>query len=159
MSIADSGSAPALSGDEKAAVRDTWKVVYAHAEDHGTTVLIKFLTENADAKKFFPKFQALKTADEMKSSPVLRDHAKRIMNSINDMVVALDDTNAQNAQMNGLSKKHATDFKVDPKYFKVISNVILSVIAEGLGAQFNDAAKNGWSKLLTTTCIGLKSAF
>ncbi|XP_032825880.1 globin-1-like [Petromyzon marinus] len=157
--IVDSGSAPALSGDEKAAIKSTWPSVFAKAEDVGAEMLSRFISSNADVKKYFPKFKDISSQAELKSSAKVRDHAKRIMAFINDLVDNIDNAGAQTAKLHSLSAEHAEKFKVDPQYFKVISNVLLDILGETFGASFSGATRSAWIKLLSIICIGLRSAF
>ncbi|XP_032826117.1 globin-like [Petromyzon marinus] len=158
MPIVDSGSVGALSASEKAAVAGSWKAVYANYEAAGKAVLIKFFTSNPGVQDFFPKFKGLDSADKLSKSPAVRWHAERIINAVNDSVVALDDPEKQSLKLKALSQKHAYEFHVDSQYFKVLSATILEQVDDANGG-LSAEGKSGWEKLLSSICIHLKSAY
>ncbi|NVH43675.1 globin-1 [Petromyzon marinus] len=150
MPIVDSGSVPALTAAEKATIRTAWAPVYAKYQSTGVDILIKFFTSNPAAQAFFPKFQGLTSADQLKKSMDVRWHAERIINAVNDAVVAMDDTEKMSLKLRELSGKHAKSFQVDPQYFKVLAAVIVDTVLPG------DA---GLEKLMSMICILLRSSY
>ncbi|CAM9651423.1 globin-1-like [Lampetra fluviatilis] len=158
MPIVDSGSVGALSAAEKAIIADSWKVVYADYEAAGKAILIKFFTSNAGVQDFFPKFKGLDSADQLSKSAAVRWHAERIINAVNDAVVALDDPEKLSLKLKALSKKHAQEFNVDPQYFKVLSANVLEQVAAANGG-LSAEAQGAWEKLLSIISILLKSQY
>ncbi|CAM9653397.1 globin-like [Lampetra fluviatilis] len=158
MPIVDSGSVGALSGAEKAAIADSWKAVYSNYEEAGKAILIKFFTSNAGVQDFFPKFKGLDSADQLSKSAAVRWHAERIINAVNDAVVALDDPEKLSLKLKALSKKHAQEFNVDPQYFKVLAVNILEGVSSANGG-LGDEAQAAWEKFLSQVSILLKSQY
>ncbi|XP_061405047.1 globin-1-like [Lethenteron reissneri] len=153
MPIVDSGSVGAISAAEKSLIVSAWAPVYAKYEEAGVDILVKFFAANPEAQAFFPKFKGLDSADKLKKSPAVRWHAERIINAVNDAVVALDDPAKQSMQLKALSQKHAQELNVDPNYFKVLAGVISDAVAKG------GDAKAAVDKFLSQVVILLKSAY
>nr|XP_032826158.1 globin-1-like isoform X2 [Petromyzon marinus] len=118
MSIQDSGQVSDFSSDEKAAIRTIWKNVYEKYEDAGVAILSRLFVSHPGVKEFFPKFRELRTTESMRKSPALRWHGERIINAINDAVEELDVPAMQRLRLRQLSQRHATEFNVEPQFFK-----------------------------------------
>ncbi|XP_078461312.1 globin-like [Lampetra fluviatilis] len=153
MPIVDSGSVGELSAAEKSLVVSAWAPVYAKYEEAGVDILVKFFSDNPGVQDFFPKFKGLDSADQLKKSPAVRWHAERIINAVNDAVVALDEPAKLSLKLKGLSKKHAQELNVDPQYFKVLAGVISDAVVK------SGDAKDAVDKFLSQVVILLKFAY
>uniref|UniRef100_UPI00358F2C09 globin-3-like n=1 Tax=Myxine glutinosa TaxID=7769 RepID=UPI00358F2C09 len=158
MGIVDSGDWPVLDAAEKDALTSTWTILYGQAKENGTKMLARFLIANPNARVFFKKFEGLAITEDCNFAEV-NDHAVRIMDAINKLVVNVNDPSKQKEQLDALSLKHVNDFKVDKKYFKVLCQVILDVASEKLGKPLKDNVVTAWEKLLSIVCIGLQCKY
>nr|QJC64259.1 ancestral myo/hemoglobin [synthetic construct] len=145
-----------LSEADKEAIRDVWGKVYANAEENGTTVLVRMFTEHPETKQYFSHFKDISTAEDMKGSPQVKAHGKRVMSALGDVVQHLDNLSSV---LKPLAEKHANKHKVDPHNFKLLSDVILAVLAEKFGGDFTPEARAAWEKLLSVICTHLESAY
>ncbi|XP_012682926.1 cytoglobin-2 [Clupea harengus] len=137
-----------LSDAELAIVQDTWGRVYENCEDVGVTILIRFFVNFPSAKQYFSQFQDMDDPEEMEKSSQLRQHARRVMNAINTVVENLNDPDKVSSVLNIVGKAHALKHKVEPVYFKILSGVILEVLAEDFGECFTAEVARAWTKLM-----------
>ncbi|XP_074080589.1 cytoglobin [Macrotis lagotis] len=136
-----------LSETERKAVQDTWARLYANCEDVGVAILVRFFVNFPSAKQYFSQFQHLEEPLEMERSPQLRKHARRVMGALNTVVENLHDPDKVSSVLALVGKAHALKHKVEPVYFKILSGVILEVIAEEFANDFPSETQRAWSKL------------
>ncbi|XP_072501907.1 cytoglobin isoform X1 [Notamacropus eugenii] len=136
-----------LSETERKAVQDTWARLYANCEDVGVAILVRFFVNFPSAKQYFSQFQHLEEPLEMERSPQLRKHACRVMGALNTVVENLHDPDKVSSVLALVGKAHALKHKVEPVYFKILSGVILEVIAEEFANDFPSETQRAWSKL------------
>nr|XP_031541643.1 cytoglobin isoform X2 [Vicugna pacos] len=84
---------------------------------------------------------------EMERSPQLRKHACRVMGALNTVVENLHDPEKVSSVLALVGKAHALKHKVEPVYFKILSGVILEVIAEEFANDFPPETQRAWAKL------------
>ncbi|ELK35773.1 Cytoglobin [Myotis davidii] len=84
---------------------------------------------------------------EMERSPQLRKHACRVMGALNSVVENLHDPEKVSSVLALVGKAHALKHKVEPVYFKILSGVILEVIAEEFANDFPPETQRAWAKL------------
>ncbi|XP_025135348.1 cytoglobin isoform X3 [Bubalus bubalis] len=84
---------------------------------------------------------------EMERSPQLRKHACRVMGALNTVVENLHDPEKVSSVLSLVGKAHALKHKVEPVYFKILSGVILEVIAEEFANDFPPETQRAWAKL------------
>ncbi|XP_012309070.1 cytoglobin isoform X2 [Aotus nancymaae] len=84
---------------------------------------------------------------EMERSPQLRKHACRVMGALNTVVENLHDPDKVSSVLALVGKAHALKHKVEPVYFKILSGVILEVIAEEFANDFPPETQRAWAKL------------
>uniref|UniRef100_A0A4W4FEK1 superoxide dismutase n=2 Tax=Electrophorus electricus TaxID=8005 RepID=A0A4W4FEK1_ELEEL len=137
-----------LSDAERGIVQDTWARVYESCEDVGVAILIRFFVNFPSAKQYFLQFQDMEEPEEMERSVQLRKHACRVMDAINTVVKNLHDPEKVSSVLTVVGKAHALKHKVEPVYFKILSGVILEVLAEDFGECFSPEVQTAWTKLM-----------
>ncbi|KAK1885664.1 Cytoglobin-2 [Dissostichus eleginoides] len=137
-----------LSDAEREIIQDTWGHVYKNCEDVGVSVLIRFFVNFPSAKQYFSQFHDMEDPEEMERSSQLRHHACRVMNALNTVVVNLNDPEKVTAVLALVGKAHAIKHKVEPMYFKILSGVILEVLAEDFPEFFPVEVQMVWTKLM-----------
>ncbi|XP_074116916.1 cytoglobin [Sminthopsis crassicaudata] len=148
-----------LSETERKAVQDTWARLYANCEDVGVAILVRFFVNFPSAKQYFSQFQHLEEPLEMERSPQLRKHACRVMGALNTVVENLHDPDKVSSVLALVGKAHALKHKVEPVYFKILSGVILEVIAEECANDFPSETQRAWSKLRTVIYSHVTAAY
>lgn len=136
-----------LSEAERKAVQATWARLYANCEDVGVAILVRFFVNFPSAKQYFSQFKHMEEPLEMERSPQLRKHACRVMGALNTVVENLHDPEKVSSVLALVGKAHALKHKVEPVYFKILSGVILEVIAEEFADDFPAETQRAWAKL------------
>ncbi|XP_003461491.1 cytoglobin isoform X1 [Cavia porcellus] len=136
-----------LSEAERKAVQATWARVYASCEDVGVAILVRFFVNFPSAKQYFSQFRHMEEPLEMERSPQLRKHACRVMGALNTVVENLHDLDKVSSVLALVGKAHALKHKVEPVYFKILSGVIVEVIAEECASDFPAETQRAWAKL------------
>ncbi|XP_060242322.1 cytoglobin isoform X2 [Meriones unguiculatus] len=136
-----------LSEAERKAVQATWARLYANCEDVGVAILVRFFVNFPSAKQYFSQFRHMEDPLEMERSPQLRKHACRVMGALNTVVENLHDPDKVSSVLALVGKAHALKHKVEPVYFKILSGVILEVIAEEFANDFPPETQRAWAKL------------
>ncbi|XP_051037097.1 cytoglobin [Phodopus roborovskii] len=136
-----------LSEAERKAVQATWARLYANCEDVGVAILVRFFVNFPSAKQYFSQFRHMEDPLEMERSPQLRKHACRVMGALNTVVENLHDPDKVSSVLALVGKAHALKHKVEPVYFKILSGVILEVIAEEFANDFPPETQKAWAKL------------
>ncbi|XP_032097463.1 cytoglobin isoform X2 [Sapajus apella] len=106
-----------------------------------------FFVNFPSAKQYFSQFKHMEDPLEMERSPQLRKHACRVMGALNTVVENLHDPDKVSSVLALVGKAHALKHKVEPVYFKILSGVILEVIAEEFANDFPPETQRAWAKL------------
>ncbi|XP_073901165.1 cytoglobin isoform X2 [Castor canadensis] len=107
----------------------------------------RFFVNFPSAKQYFSQFKHMEDPLEMERSPQLRKHACRVMGALNTVVENLHDPDKVSSVLALVGKAHALKHKVEPVYFKILSGVILEVIAEEFANDFPPETQRAWAKL------------
>ncbi|XP_063098410.1 cytoglobin isoform X2 [Cavia porcellus] len=125
--------------------RKSWarwhKLVIQLSENH------RFFVNFPSAKQYFSQFRHMEEPLEMERSPQLRKHACRVMGALNTVVENLHDLDKVSSVLALVGKAHALKHKVEPVYFKILSGVIVEVIAEECASDFPAETQRAWAKL------------
>ncbi|XP_056405829.1 cytoglobin [Hyla sarda] len=136
-----------ITDSEKDIIRETWGRLYTNCEDVGISILIRFFVNFPSAKQYFSQFKDMEDPLEMERSAQLRKHGRRVMGAINSVVENLADPEKVATVLSIVGKSHALKHKVDPVFFKILTGVILEVIAEAFAKDFTPEVQLAWSKL------------
>lgn len=111
------------------------------------------------AKQYFSQFQDMEDPEEMEKNSQLRKHARRVMNAINTVVENLHDPEKVSSVLGLVGKAHALKYKVEPMYFKILSGVILEILAEDFGECFTPEVQTSWTKLMAALYWHITGAY
>ncbi|XP_056608451.1 cytoglobin-1-like [Triplophysa dalaica] len=149
-----------ITDEEVSVIRDTWKPVFKVKEETGVAVLVRFFTNTPSAKQYFDHIRDIQDPEEMRKNAQLKKNAVDTMTSLNMMVENLHDGDKVKGFFHQLGESHALQFKVDPSYFKIMSDVILEVLFETFPQVFSAASvKGAWSKLMNIMCSELNKVY
>ncbi|XP_070595948.1 cytoglobin [Erythrolamprus reginae] len=149
-----------LSDAERKMIQETWNRVYANCEDVGVSVLIRFFVNFPSAKQYFSQFKHMEDPLEMERSLQLRKHARRVMGAINSVVENIYDSEKVSSVLALVGKAHAVKHKVDPVYFKILTGVILDVLAEQYPSEFSvPEVQRAWAKMRTLIYTHVTAAY
>ncbi|XP_029456281.1 cytoglobin [Rhinatrema bivittatum] len=136
-----------ISDAEKRVIQETWSRVYTNCEDVGVSILIRFFVNFPSAKQYFSQFKHMEDPLEMERSLQLRKHARRVMGAVNNVVENVNDMDKVSTILALVGKSHALKHKVEPVYFKILTGVMLEVIAEEYANDFTPEVQRAWTKL------------
>ncbi|KAF7652212.1 hypothetical protein LDENG_00099900 [Lucifuga dentata] len=148
-----------LTDREKVIIQDSWAKVFQTCDDVGVAILIRLFVSCPSSKQYFSQFKHIDKVEELERSTQLRNHARRVMNSINTLVGNLHNSDKVASVLKLLGKAHALRHKVDPLYFKVLSGVILEVLGEEFPEVVTPEVGAAWTKLLAILCSSIKATY
>ncbi|XP_061702411.1 cytoglobin-1-like isoform X2 [Syngnathoides biaculeatus] len=138
-----------LTDKDKVMILDSWVKVYQNCDDAGVAILIRLFVNFPSSKQYFSKFKNIEEPEELEKSPHLRNHARRVMNSINTLVENLDNPDKMASLLKQIGKAHSLRHKVEPVYFKILNRVILEVLGEEFPEVMTAEVAGAWTKLLS----------
>ncbi|XP_015674382.1 cytoglobin isoform X1 [Protobothrops mucrosquamatus] len=149
-----------LSDAERKVIQETWNRVYANCEDVGVSILIRFFVNFPSAKQYFSQFKHMEDPLEMERSLQLRKHARRVMGAINSVVENIYDSEKVSSVLALVGKAHAVKHKVDPVYFKILTGVMLEVLAEEYTNEFSaPEVQRAWAKMRSLIYTHVTAAY
>lgn len=148
-----------LTDTEKVMIQDSWAKVFQTCDDVGVAILIRLFVNFPLSKQYFRQFKDIEKVEELERSTQLRNHARRVMNSINTLVENLHNSEKVASVLKVLGKGHALRHKVDPVYFKILSGVILEVLGEEFPEVVTAEVGAAWTKLLATVYSSIKATY
>ncbi|XP_061472305.1 cytoglobin isoform X2 [Rhineura floridana] len=149
-----------MSDAEKKVIQETWSRVYANCEDVGVSILIRFFVNFPSAKQYFSQFKHMEDPLEMERSLQLRKHARRVMGAINSVVENIYDSEKVSSVLALVGKAHAVKHKVEPVYFKILTGVMLEVLAEEYANEFTSPeVQRAWAKMKSLIYTHVTAAY
>ncbi|XP_037111554.1 cytoglobin-1-like isoform X1 [Syngnathus acus] len=148
-----------LTDKDKVNIQDSWAKVYQNCDDVGVAILIRLFVNFPSSKQYFVKFKNIEDPEGLEKNPQLRNHARRVMSSINTLVENLANPEKITSALKLLGKAHALRHKVDPAYFKILNGVILEVLGEVFPEVMTADVAGAWTKLLATVYTGVTSTY
>ncbi|XP_054834627.1 cytoglobin isoform X1 [Eublepharis macularius] len=148
-----------MSDAEKKVIQETWSTVYANCEDVGVSILIRFFVNFPSAKQYFSQFKHMEDPLEMERSLQLRKHARRVMGAINSVVENIYDSEKVSSVLALVGKAHAVKHKVEPVYFKILSGIMLEVLAEEYANEFTPEVQRAWAKMRSLIYTHVTAAY
>jgi hemoglobin-like flavoprotein len=142
-----------LTEEEKAVIRDTWRLVVPIA-DTAADLFYKRLFE------LEPSYRALFTGD-------LAAQKKKFISMLVFIVKGLDwpesawrETVAEEDDLFlvvlALGRRHSDLYKIPEKSYGVAAEALLWTLDYGLGKKFDDAARKAWTKVYTLVATAMK---
>ncbi|XP_034046906.1 cytoglobin-1-like [Thalassophryne amazonica] len=147
-----------LTDKEKTAVQEIWAKVFINSDDVGVAILVRFFTKYPKSKQYFNQFKDSEV-EELKHSAQFRKHAGRVMNALNTMVESLDNSEKLESLLKLIGKSHALRHKVEPVYFKKLSEAILEILEEAFPEVKTTEVRTAWIKLLAVICCGVSAVY
>nr|ADO27777.1 myoglobin [Ictalurus furcatus] len=107
-------------------VLTSWGSVEANYAAIGREVLGRLFVEHPETQKHFPKFDGISAADAA-GNPAVKAHGETVLKKLGDLVKA----KGNHADiLKPLATSHATIHKITITNFKLISEIIVKVMAE-----------------------------
>ncbi|XP_060946107.1 cytoglobin-1-like [Limanda limanda] len=148
-----------LTDKERLMIRDSWTKVFQNCDDAGVAILVRLFVKFPSSKQFFSQFRHIEEAEELERSAQLRKHARRVMTAIDSLVGSLDDPDKMTSVLKLVGTAHAVRHKVEPKYFKILCDVILEVLGEAFPEVVTPEVAAAWNKLMDTLYCGINAVY
>ncbi|XP_056608205.1 hemoglobin cathodic subunit alpha-like [Triplophysa dalaica] len=140
-----------LTAKDKAVVKAFWGKISGKADTIGQEALVRMLLVYPQTKIYFTHWP-----DTSSNSPSLKKHGKTVMGAITDAVGKMDDL------VGGLSKlsdMHATQLRIDPGNFRILSHNILVALAVNFPVDFTAEVHVSVDKFLSAVSAGLADKY
>ncbi|XP_056264072.1 cytoglobin-1-like [Pseudoliparis swirei] len=148
-----------LTDKERLMVQDSWAKVYENRDDVGVAILVRLFVNFPLSRQFFSQFRDIEEPEELQRSAQLRKHAGMVMGALNTLVESLDHSDQVASVLKRVGKAHALRHKVEPGYFKILSDVILEVLGEEFPAVVTPEVGGAWTKLFTMVNCGIAAIY
>ncbi|XP_040891989.1 myoglobin [Toxotes jaculatrix] len=106
-----------------------WGPVEADYSTHGNLVLTRLFTEHPETQDLFPKFVGIAKAD-LAGNAAISAHGATVLKKLAELLRAKGN---HGAILKPLANSHATKHKIPINNFKLITEVIVKVMAEKAG--------------------------
>ncbi|XP_036601015.1 hemoglobin subunit beta-like [Trichosurus vulpecula] len=133
-----------LTGEEKNHITSLWSKVAV--EQTGAEALSRLLIVYPWTSRLFDHFGDLSNAKAVQSNAKVQAHGAKVLVSFGDAVKHMDDLKGTFAK---LSELHCDKLHVDPENFKLLGNIIVIVLAEHFGKDFNVEVHSAFQKLVS----------
>ncbi|XP_072164893.1 uncharacterized protein [Diadema setosum] len=137
----------ALTTSQKALVRQSWQTLSTDPAMHGAVMFAKLITDNPEVGKLFPFGRAsVSTYKDLVSSPEVRAHGRRVMETVGHAVSGLDDLDLLIPVLKELASRHV-GYGVCKYHFQPVGEALLHAIKEGLGEDFSVDMRAAWTEV------------
>ncbi|XP_025230138.1 hemoglobin subunit gamma [Theropithecus gelada] len=140
--------------EDKGTITSLWGKV--NVEDVGGETLGRLLVVYPWTQRFFDSFGNLSSASAIMGNPKVKAHGKKVLTSLGDAIKNLDDLKGTFAQ---LSELHCDKLHVDPENFRLLGNVLVTVLAIHFGKEFTPEVQASWQKMVAGVASALSSRY
>ncbi|XP_020647556.3 hemoglobin subunit beta-1-like [Pogona vitticeps] len=138
------------TAEEKQLITSLWgKVDVANV---GGECLCRLLIVYPWTQRFFTEFGNLSNAQAILGNAKIKAHGKKVLTSFGDAVKNLDSVKETFAK---LSELHCDKLHVDPVNFRLLGDIILTVLGVHYGKDFTPACHAAFQKLTGVVAHGL----
>uniref|UniRef100_A0A2I3GR67 Globin domain-containing protein n=1 Tax=Nomascus leucogenys TaxID=61853 RepID=A0A2I3GR67_NOMLE len=117
---------------------------------------IRLLVVYPWTQRFFDSFGNLSSASAIMGNPKVKAHGKKVLTSLGGAIKNLDDLKGTFAQ---LSELHCDKLHVDPENFRLLGNVLVTVLAIHFGKEFTPEVQASWQKMVAGVASALSSRY
>ncbi|XP_040295829.1 hemoglobin subunit alpha-2-like [Bufo bufo] len=140
----------ALTKENCACIHGIWSSVAPHPEKYGAEALHRMFLCDPQTKTYFAGF------DFHKDSPQMKAHGKKVIDALTKASNHLDNIDGA---LSDLSDLHATNMRVDPANFGLLSHYIQVVLACHFPAKFDCHTQQAMDKFLAKVSCVLTSKY
>lgn len=131
-----------LTEQDRCAIRTSWSVVSKDTQANGVAFMLRFFEEYPENLEYFTEFRDL-SAEALRESLGLQQHAMRVMHALTCIVDSIDDAHVLISVLHKTVDSHlARSIRV--AQFTELFDVFTRFIAAGLGDQFTPAMATAW---------------
>ncbi|NWX36909.1 HBE protein, partial [Notiomystis cincta] len=131
------------SAEEKQLIAGLWGRL--SAEQCGAEALARLLIVYPWTQRFFDNFGNLSSPTAIVGNPKVRAHGRKVLTSFGEAIKNLDNLKGTFSK---LSELHCDKLHVDPENFRLLGDILVTVLASHLGRDFSPACQFAWHKLV-----------
>ncbi|XP_032129524.1 hemoglobin subunit gamma-2 [Sapajus apella] len=143
-----------FTAEDKAAITSLWAKV--NVEDAGGETLGRLLVVYPWTQRFFDSFGSLSSPSAIMGNPKVKAHGAKVLTSLGEAIKNLDDLKGTFGQ---LSELHCDKLHVDPENFRLLGNVLVTVLAIHHGKEFTPEVQASWQKMVAGVASALGSRY
>nr|P68068.2 RecName: Full=Hemoglobin subunit gamma; AltName: Full=Gamma-globin; AltName: Full=Hemoglobin gamma chain [Ateles geoffroyi]P68069.2 RecName: Full=Hemoglobin subunit gamma; AltName: Full=Gamma-globin; AltName: Full=Hemoglobin gamma chain [Ateles paniscus]P68070.2 RecName: Full=Hemoglobin subunit gamma; AltName: Full=Gamma-globin; AltName: Full=Hemoglobin gamma chain [Lagothrix lagotricha]P68071.2 RecName: Full=Hemoglobin subunit gamma; AltName: Full=Gamma-globin; AltName: Full=Hemoglobin gamma len=143
-----------FTAEDKAAITSLWGKV--NVEDAGGETLGRLLVVYPWTQRFFDSFGSLSSPSAIMGNPKVKAHGVKVLTSLGEAIKNLDDLKGTFGQ---LSELHCDKLHVDPENFRLLGNVLVTVLAILHGKEFTPEVQASWQKMVAGVASALASRY
>nr|AAG33927.1 hybrid gamma1/gamma2-globin [Aotus nancymaae] len=143
-----------FTAEDKAAITGLWAKV--NVEDAGGETLGRLLVVYPWTQRFFDSFGSLSSPSAIMGNPKVKAHGVKVLTSLGEAIKNLDDLKGTFGQ---LSELHCDKLHVDPENFRLLGNVLVTVLAVLHGKEFTPEVQASWQKMVAGVASALGSRY
>uniref|UniRef100_A0A8C9LM56 Hemoglobin subunit beta n=3 Tax=Cercopithecidae TaxID=9527 RepID=A0A8C9LM56_9PRIM len=107
-------------------------------------------------QRFFDSFGNLSSPSAILGNPKVKAHGKKVLTSFGEAIKNMDNLKTAFAK---LSELHCDKLHVDPENFKLLGNVLVTVLAIHFGKEFTPEVQASWQKMVAGVASALSSRY
>nr|P68030.2 RecName: Full=Hemoglobin subunit gamma; AltName: Full=Gamma-globin; AltName: Full=Hemoglobin gamma chain [Alouatta belzebul]P68031.2 RecName: Full=Hemoglobin subunit gamma; AltName: Full=Gamma-globin; AltName: Full=Hemoglobin gamma chain [Alouatta caraya]AAB92229.1 gamma hemoglobin [Alouatta caraya]AAB92230.1 gamma hemoglobin [Alouatta belzebul] len=143
-----------FTAEDKAAITSLWGKV--NVEDAGGETLGRLLVVYPWTQRFFDSFGSLSSPSAIMGNPKVKAHGVKVLTSLGEAIKNLDDLKGT---FGSLSELHCDKLHVDPENFRLLGNVLVTVLAILHGKEFTPEVQASWQKMVAGVASALASRY
>ncbi|CAH1790827.1 unnamed protein product [Owenia fusiformis] len=148
-----------ISENDRRLIARTWKGISRNMEQTGIDMFLKLFQNNFNLKNLFSEFRGLETAEAMRQSQALENHAMMVMCTLDDAICSLDDVDYVQEQLRNVGKSHRRFHGYVADNFLKIEEPFLESIKETIGAKFTPELEDSYRKTINFVLGNLAHGF
>nr|AAG35072.1 gamma2-globin [Plecturocebus moloch] len=137
-----------FTAEDKAAITSLWGKV--NVEDAGGETLGRLLVVYPWTQRFFDSFGSLCSPSAIMGNPKVKAHGVKVLTSLGEAIKNLDDLKGTFGQ---LSELHCDKLHVDPEDFRLLGNVLVTVLAILHGKEFTPEVQASRQKMVAGSAL------
>ncbi|KAM4790345.1 hemoglobin subunit beta-like [Cyanocitta cristata] len=131
------------TAEEKQLITGLWGKV--NVAECGAKALARLLIVYPWTQRFFASFGNLSSPTAIIGNPKVQAHGKKVLTSFGEAVKNLDSIKKCFAQ---LSKLRCDKLHVDPENFRLLSDILIIVLAANHSKEFSPTCQASWQKMV-----------
>uniref|UniRef100_A0A8C7E3J8 Globin domain-containing protein n=1 Tax=Naja naja TaxID=35670 RepID=A0A8C7E3J8_NAJNA len=138
------------TAEEKNAINSVWSKV--EVGQVGGEALVRLLVVHPWTQRFFQSFGNLSSAAAIQSNAQVKAHGKKVFTAFGD---AVKNPEAVKETFAKLSELHCDKLHVDPVNFKLLGDMLVTVLAAHFGKEFTPQIQASFQKLVAVVAHAL----
>ncbi|XP_060573308.1 cytoglobin-2-like [Ruditapes philippinarum] len=150
-------SPPNLTDAQKAVIRNNWQILKCHVANIGVITYVGMFESRPELLEVFSKFKG-RDLDELRRAGLLRQHALRVMATIDKVITRLDEPSSLKQMLREVGEHHKV-YKVPPDYLQVILPHFLNAIKPHIEDDWCDDLEDAWKTMFAIILNHMKEGY